>query len=229
MISAFERDLALAHWPRSSAEVASRGITRAHTRSRRWRRISRGYFVPANAPEVSAGQRILDAVPLISNGGALAGWAAAYVHGADLLDGVDPETMRSLPVTINLGGDLGRADTGDVHYVRDRLPGEERQIRYGLPITILARTALDGARWACDPVEAVVFLDQITRALDLPVSDLIAAAAASRRAGMPQVRRVLPLVEPASASPWESRLRMFLHQPSRTAASLGQHADLRSR
>jgi len=88
MISAFERDLALAHWPRSSAEVASRGITRAHTRSRRWRRTSRGYFVPASAPEVSAGQRILDAVPLISNGGALAGWAAAYVHGADLLDGV---------------------------------------------------------------------------------------------------------------------------------------------
>ena len=71
------------------------------------------------------------------------------------------------------------------------------------------RTALDGGRWAADPVEAVVFLDQITRALGLGVDDLIAAAAASHQAGIPQVRQVLPFVEPASASPWESRLRMF--------------------
>ncbi|HSU37788.1 MAG TPA: hypothetical protein VLJ88_19210, partial [Propionibacteriaceae bacterium] len=130
-------------------------------------------------------------------------------HGADLLDGVDSATMRPLPVTINLGDDLGRADTGDVHYVRDQLPGVERQIRYGLPVTSPVRTALDCARWAANPVEAVVVLDQITRALDLPLGDLVAAAAASHRAGTPQVRRALPFVEPASASPWESRLRMF--------------------
>ena len=116
MISAFERDLATAQWPRSAAELASLGITRAHTRSRHWRRTSRGYFVPASVPEGSAGQRILNVAPLVPGGGALAGWAAAYVQGADLLDGVDPETMRPLPVTINLGGDLGRADNGDVHY-----------------------------------------------------------------------------------------------------------------
>jgi hypothetical protein len=122
---------------------------------------------------------------------------------------VDPATIRPLPVTINLGGDLGRADTGDVHYVRDQLPPADRQIRYGLAVTSPVRTALDGARWAGDPVEAVVFLDQITRSLDLPVNDLTAAAAASHRVGMPQVRRVLPFVEPASANPWESRLRMF--------------------
>jgi hypothetical protein len=173
MMSAFERDLTTAQWPRSASELASHGITRAYTRSRHWRRTSRGYSVPANVPHGSAGQRILNVAPLIPRGGALAGWAAAYVHGADLLDGQDPETMRPLPVTS--------------------------------PV----RTALDGARWAGDPVEAVVFLDEITRALDLPVDDLIAAAAASHRAGMPLVRRVLPLVEPASANPWESRLRMF--------------------
>jgi len=214
MRTAFERDLATAEWPRSAAELASKGVTRADTRSRNWRRTSRGYFVPANVPEGSAGQRILNAAPLIPGRGALAGWAAAYVHGADLLDGLDPETMRPLPVTINLGNDLGRADTRDVRYVRDQLSHDDRQVRYGIPVTSPVRTALDGARWAVDPVEAVVFLDQITRALDLRVDDLIAAAAASHRAGMPLVRRVLPLVEPASANPWESRLRMFYIGPA---------------
>jgi len=157
MISAFERDLATAQWPRSAAELAGRGITRAHARSRNWRRTSRGYFVPASAPEGSAGQRILNAAPLVPEGGALAGWAAAYIHGVDLLDGVDPATMRPLPVAINLGSDLG-------------------QIRYGLAVTSPVRTALDGGRWAADPVESVVFLDQITRALGLGVDELNAGS-----------------------------------------------------
>jgi len=209
MISAFERDLATAQWPRSANELASRGITRAHTRGRNWHRTSRGYFVPASAPQGSAGQRILNAAPLVPVRGALAGWAAAFIHGVDLLDGLDPETMRPLPVTINLGGDLGRADTDDVRYVRDQLLGLERQVRYGIPVTSPVRTALDGGRWAGDPVEAVVLLDQMTRAFGLAVDDLIAAAAASHQAGIPQVRQMLPFVEPTSASPWESRLRMF--------------------
>jgi hypothetical protein len=93
---------------------------------------------------------------------------------------VDPATIRPLPVTINLGGDLGRADTGDVHYVRDQLRAAEREIRYGLPVINPVRTALEGARWAADRVEAVVFLDQITRALGVRVDELEAAAAASR-------------------------------------------------
>jgi hypothetical protein len=215
MMSAFERDLATAQWPRSATELAGTGITRADTRSGNWRRTSRGYFAPASAPEGSAGQRILNAAPLIPVHGALAGWAAAYVHGADLLDGVDSATMRPLPVTIKLGSDLGRADTGNVHYVRDQLREAEREIRYGLPVTNPVRTALDGARWAADRVEAVVFLDQITRALGVRVDDLEAAAAASRQAGLPLVRQVLPLVEPACASPWESRLRMFYIGPAR--------------
>ena len=53
--------------------------------------------MPGDVPETPA-QRILEAVPLVPAGGAWTGWAAAYVHGVDYLDGLDPFTMLPLPV-----------------------------------------------------------------------------------------------------------------------------------
>ena len=80
--------------------------------------------------------------------------------GADWLDGREPWSLQPLPLTVNLGRDLGRADTTEVHYVREQLPAADRQIAHGIPVTNPERTAFDGARWASDLVEAVVFLDQ---------------------------------------------------------------------
>ncbi len=105
MTSAFLRDLASAQWPISGVDLASRGITRLQTRGRSWRRTSRGYFVPAGTPE-SVGQRILDAAPLILPAGAVAGWAAAFVHGVDLLDGL----AVTSPVRTALDGSLWAGD-----------------------------------------------------------------------------------------------------------------------
>ena len=89
--------------------------------------------MPANAPEVPAGQRILDAVPSSPATGAFTDWAAAYVLGVDLLDGLDPESMRPMPITINLGSDLGRLDSEHFRYVRDRLPPDHRESSAGYP------------------------------------------------------------------------------------------------
>ena len=71
---------------------------------------------------MTTAQRILDLVPLVPDTGAITGWAAAYVHGADLLDGRDPDSMGPLPITINLGRDLGRAGTERITYRRVHLP-----------------------------------------------------------------------------------------------------------
>jgi hypothetical protein len=184
------------------------------TRGPAWRRTSRGFFVPAHV-EPTTTQRILEAQPLLPVGSALAGWAAAYVLGTDSLDGREPWSMPPLPLTVNLGRDLGRADTTDVHYVRERLPASDCRVAHGMSVTSPERTAFDAVRWARDLVEAVVFLDQIARALDMDLTRFSARCdLPSSWAGVTQARQALAHADPASASPWESRLRMFYLGPA---------------
>jgi hypothetical protein len=212
--STFEQELRAAYMPRSLAELEAAGITRHMTRGPAWRRTSRGFFVPTDV-KLTTTQRILEARPLLPAGGTLAGWAAAYVLGADWLDGREPWSMHPLPLTVNLGGDLGRADTTGVHYVREQLPTEDRLLTHGIPVTSPERTAFDGARWATDVVEAVVFLDHIARTLDVDLTRVWARCAPpSSWAGVVQARRAVALADPASASSWESRLRMFYLEPA---------------
>jgi hypothetical protein len=209
MVSAFERELRAADVPRSARRLAATGITRSMTRGPSWRRTSRGFFVPAGEVSTPA-QRIVDAAPLIPIGGALAGWAAAYVHGVDVLDGRSPISLAPLPITICLGSASGRTNAASVRYTRDLLPSEHQVIRHALPVTSAVRTAFDGGRWASDLVESVVFIDQIAHALDLDVPALTAfSAEVGPVRGVRQFRRALEFVDAASASPWESRLRMF--------------------
>jgi hypothetical protein len=212
MTSAFEQTLDESHWPMPSAELAASGVTRAMTRGRAWQRTSRGFFRPTidTTTPLTTTQRILDVVPLVPASGALAGWAAAYVHGVDLLDGLDPDSMRALPAEICLGRDAGRASVDQVRYSRDPLPDRAREVRHRIWVTTAIRTAFDGGRWAGDLVEAVVFLDQVAHVLpiNLPVLAQWASGATGWR-GIRQLRQALTLVDAASASPWESRLRMF--------------------
>jgi hypothetical protein len=209
MSSAFEMELWEARRPQSLAQLAAAGITRDMTRGRAWRRTTRGWFVPADTSS-SPTQRILEAVPIVPAGGALAGWAAAYVLGVDQLDGLDPLTLAPLPLPVHLGRDVGRADHRGVRVIRERLPAADQQLWHGLPVTTPLRTLFDGARWAPDLVEAVVFLDQSAHALGLELRDLEAwCTPGARWPGITQLRAALALGDARSASTWESRLRVF--------------------
>ncbi|HEY5848917.1 MAG TPA: hypothetical protein VIT42_19215 [Microlunatus sp.] len=147
-------------------------MTRAMTSGPSWRRTSRGFFAPATEVELTSTQRILDVVPLVPSGGALAGWTAAYRHGVDALDGLDPFSMQPLPVDICLGSGSGRRNLDHARYSRDRLPEDHRVVRHGLPVTSGLRTAFDGGRWARSLTEAVVFVDQVAHALQLEPSSV---------------------------------------------------------
>jgi hypothetical protein len=194
---------------RSLADLAAAGITTEMTRSKAWRRSSRGYFVPADVP-LTTTQRILEVAPLVPGRGTVAGWAAAYALGVDLLDGRHPFTMDPLPVPVHLGQNLGRATPDGVHLLRERLPEVDRRLAYGLPVTSPLRTAFDGGRWAPDLVEAVVFLDQVARGLGLDLAVLEQwCRPGPRWPGVTRLRAALALADAASESPWESRLRVF--------------------
>ena len=178
-------------------------------RGPRWRQSSRGFFVPADAAATPT-QRILEAAPLIPSSGAITGWAAAYAHGVDALDGLDPEDLRPLKITICLGRDTGRLNLPGVTYVRDRMADEEIAIVDDLPFTSPVRATVDGVRRALSLVEAVVFLDMAAAALGISLDDVAGWAANHPGVrGQRLIGRALRLADRASASPWETRLRLF--------------------
>lgn len=75
------------------------GVTKHELATPRWRRSSRGLYVPGDAPE-SVAQRIVSAAAVMPDDGAIGGWAAAHVRGADL-DGRDRH-LQDRPVDVLL-------------------------------------------------------------------------------------------------------------------------------
>lgn len=138
----------------------------------------------------------------------LAGWAAAFVHGVDWLDGRGVDG-RHLPVPLCVGPDVRRRSTERLVYTRARLSPTDKQVRFGLPVTSPMRTALDCARWAVDLEEAVVALDALARFDLVNLSSFAQYVADSPRVvGIRQVRQALTHAEEGVRSAWESRLRM---------------------
>lgn len=197
------------------------GVGRGSLQGNAWRRVARGFYVPASAgwicdnaddgsrPErLSTAQRILDATPRLSGRAALGTWAAAYVHGVDWLDGRSPHTMTDLPVDI-IAPDLKRRSTRDIKYHGSELAAMDRVSKDGFPITSMVRTAFDGARWADSLEEAVVFIDSMLAfgKLHLPrLNDYVV-----EHTGWPGVEKAAAAARLARfgvRSGWETRLRM---------------------
>lgn len=132
--------------------------------------------------------------------GTLGGLAAAALHGSDWIDDTEPvELIWRNPhppdgmVTRNL-----------------RLESQEMTRVAGLPVTTPARTAFDLARQRTQ-AEAVWRLDALMRATRFSVDDVLLLAGRHPRArGLRQLRQVLPRIDPGSASPRETWLRMLL-------------------
>ena len=150
--------------PRSRQEWLSFGIARDVLRPPLYRRTSRGYFVPMNAGRdhgaLTTTQRVLDMSPLVPTTGALGGWAAAFVHGVDWLDGVD--RLGEIKVPVHVGSVTGRSGTA-ARYILDELVEGEVEDRQGLRVTSVGRTAFDVVRWSHDLQDAVAALDAMLR------------------------------------------------------------------
>lgn len=197
---------------RSRAELERRGVGRGTLRGARYQRTSRGYYRPASeGPEspITPTQRILDAQAAMPDGALLAGWAAAYVHGVDALDGLDDHTMKQLPVPVLLPPGQRRRSTDRIRYWQTGRPVRGEVIN-GVPVTMRIRTALDLARRAPDVTEAVVALDAFlfTRLLTLERLRLGIERGTGRR-GVQQARAAVDLARVGVRSSWESRLRVF--------------------
>ena len=193
------------------AEWIRRGVSRGALAGSRFEPTSYGYYRRAGALPTTA-QRITDVAAGLPEGAWIAGWAAAYVHGVDALDGLDDHTMAELPVPVLLPpGQRRRATSGIAYRQSCLIPRGE--LIHGVPVTTALRTALDLALLATDLTEAVAALDAVLAAQMLTPDRLQRAGAKlpSRR-GVRQARAAIGLARVGTRSTWESRLRMFAGQ-----------------
>ena len=201
----FVDDLAMAVRPRESAVLDEDGVAEHTLRTSRWERTARGLYVPAGSSRTTT-QRILSAAALLPPGGVIGGWSAAYVHGADHLDGLD-QRRRELPVDVLLPPGLHRLPVPGVEYRRAALGAGETTLVHDLPVTSPLRTALDLARCSDSVTEATACLDLMLQA-GLGLAELRDAVPARRR-GAVQARRAIALARRGSRSPGETRLRLL--------------------
>ena len=142
--------------------------------------------------------------------GVIGGWAAAYVHGTDRLDGLNSLTLQPAPVTIYLPPGQHRRSTSTVRYRQDSVPADDVTVRAGIPVLAAGPAALDLACRAPNLTEAVVALDAMLHAK--AVDHAMLAGGLERlagRRGVRQARRAVDLSRCGVKSTWESRLRMF--------------------
>ncbi len=191
-------------------------MTRSVLAGPRWRRTSRGFYVPADDegrtdPEATPTptQRILDVTLLVPKAGAIGGWAAAFVCGVDHLDGRDPYLMAPLPILVYQGKDTGRQTIAGVTFSREQLPPSDVEQLHGTTWTTRLRTAFDGGRLAPCLAEGVAFVDACAHHRLVDLEELGAYTADHPRwRGVEQARLAVSLADPAARNPWESRLRM---------------------
>jgi hypothetical protein len=211
-MSRFRAELKVACLPVEATELLQgRGVSEYSLRGRGWRQTSRGWYVPSSVDrDSSPTQRIVESIPLIPAEGALAGWAAAFVHGVDQLDGRDPWTFAPQPVPIVRGADRGHIPRDWLVSYRDRLQNGDVVVVQGLPVTSPLRTAFDGSRRAGSLAEAVAFIDAMAHTERIAIAELASYIVDHPGwRGISLARRACALAHPGALSTWESRQRLF--------------------
>ncbi|GAA3568402.1 hypothetical protein GCM10022197_25790 [Microlunatus spumicola] len=208
-MGAFVRELGRVVPPRSRGELLAAGLSPRTLGSDRWRQVSHGWHVPRGVPDTVA-QRVVQAATIVTEG-CVSGWAAAYVLGADALDGRDPFTGVRQPVRLVLAPGTSHRHVPGSRAVRAALDPQDVTRQHGLQVTTVLRTADDLAREAPDLVEAVVALDVLVQAGLVRERVLLAElGACSGGRGARQARAAAALCRSGVRSPWETRLRLFV-------------------
>jgi hypothetical protein len=186
-----------------------RGPTPKQARGPRWRRTSRGRFVPADVDGSLPEQRIVEAAAVLPSYGGVTGWAALRWQGATWFGGLAPDGQTERPVCLVTAGDDIRPQAG-IQVSAERLGPTELTVVDGLRITIAARSVSFEMRYAASVRAAVVAADMAMQADLVSPSELWAfVSGLSGWTGVPQCREAMPLINENSWSPREtSHLRL---------------------
>lgn len=185
------------------------GPTKTQARRISWRRTSPGLYVPAGTDRGVVEQRILEEAQRLPDSGAVTGWAALRLAGANLFDGtVDGVTEVPVDLVVPRGADLTRS-AGIVRH-REVLPDKDVVVQHGIRCTVAARALFDAMRDAADLRAAVAVADMALAAGVVNAAELEEhLAGRARRRGVAVVRAALALADPRTLSPMETRMRLI--------------------
>ena len=183
------------------------GPTRRQSRGTRWRRTSRGLFVPVTAPADLTAQRIVEAAAVLGPGDAVTGWAALHWLGAYWFGGLDADgrTPREVPLLTH------RHVLGQPGFTisQDHLRFGEVELAHGLPITVPVRSVAFEARFAPTLRRAVQAIDMACYS-DLVDCHEVAVYVDSLATwtGVPLARKAAALADENAWSPTEVSMRL---------------------
>lgn len=195
---------ALGTGPVTSAMARAHGITPSMLRGRRFRRVLHDVYVAADVPVDH--ELICRAARLVAPTGTFSHSSAALLHGLPL--GLQEPWPRRPHVTTCAGDPVPDPRGLTVHTLK--LPRWHVTASALGPVTTAARTFVDRA--AELTLEDLVALGDAMLGRRLTTQEELASLIgwAERRRGVVRARRALGLLEPRSASPMESRLRLLL-------------------
>jgi hypothetical protein len=200
-------------------DLRAHGISDRELQGPAWVRLDQGRY--AWSPIQPAGDldRIRQVLPLLPDGAAVGGWAAAVLHGVTTPDG-ESAAGEPLPVQLALSRQQTCRRTTGVRTFRSDLADDDVVMVGDVPVTSLVRTGFDLARldprtvrahsdrWSLQ--ESTIWLDALLRDGGLDPAELIGYLEAHpKRLGARQAGRVLIRADGRSASPRETALRLL--------------------
>ena len=184
------------------------GPTSDRARGPRFRRTSRGYYLPADLPLSQPQQRIAEASVVTPAASGVTGWAGLAWLGASWFDGLADGGRTQLPVVIATGWADVRNQPG-IRICQERLDPSELFELDGLVVTEPVRSVCFEMRYAASVRQAVAALDMAA------YSDLVSLEEAARYAsahpgwtGIPQCRAAIALASENSWSRQETGMRL---------------------
>lgn len=185
------------------------GPTRSAARSRGWRRVARGWYVPAGVDGTVVEQRILEQSVLVPETGGLTAWAALRWRGAAFFDGADLGGTHVLPVPLLIGGTGNLRPRPAVALSWEQFPPVEREVVAGVGCAIVERALFDETRRRRFLRPAVAAID-MAAAAGLTTVERFAEYVDRRPAwtGVGVARGAVDLAIDDSRSPQETYLRL---------------------
>lgn len=149
-----------AHGVVAPVRVDPRGVTgptKKAAAGRKWRRTSRGLYVPADVDR-SPQQRVVEAGVLLPEYGAVTGWAALCWLGGWWFSGLEGDGRTERPVPIVMHGRRIRPQPL-IRLCEERWQPSDVIVVDGLPVTAAVASAWFEMRYAAHPTAAVRVLD----------------------------------------------------------------------
>jgi len=142
-------------WPVGIDPDGLTGPTEGCARGKRWRRTSRGRYVPAEV-ELTCEQRIVEAAAVLPAYGGVTGWAGLRWLGGGWFEGV--RRGSASPVTLAVADRSIRPQPG-IATSEERLDPTELEVHRGLRVTTAMRSLFFEMRYAATDTEAVQYAD----------------------------------------------------------------------